>query len=822
MLGHHEVVSRELPSGTVTFLFTDVEGSTKLLQELGAEEYAAALGEHRRLLREAFAAQGGVEVDTQGDAFFYAFPTAPGALAAAAEASEALAGGPIRVRIGVHSGTPLLTDEGYVGADVHRAARIAAAGHGGQVLVSAATRTLVDGELTDLGEHRLKDLSAPERIYQLGPGEFPPLKSLYRTNLPVPTTPFLGRERELAEVIDLLGGGLRLVTLTGPGGTGKTRLALQAAGAAADAHPDGVFWVPLAPLRDPELVLEETARALGAEDGLAAHIADKSLLVLLDNFEHVIDSAGGIADLLAACPSLRVLVTSRELLRLPGEQAYPVPPLQPQEGRELFLARARAVDPGFATSDAVGQLCARLDNLPLALELAAARVRVLSPEQLVDRLGQRLDLLKAGRGADPRQQTLRATIEWSHELLDDDEKRLFARLAAFGGGCTLDAAEQVAEADLDVLESLVNKSLLRRTDDRFWMLETIREYAAEQLDDARLARRHAEYYLAVAEDAAPHMLRGDPKPWLDGLDAEHDNLRAALDYFSQSGEGEHEQRLGGALWRFWQLRGHNAEGWRRLARALAADDRPTEARAWALFGAAVLAGDSREDHAATRLLFEQALPLFDELGDAHAAARVRMNLGLVAAWEGDLERSRTLSEEALRAFEELGDEEYATASIRNLAVAAERLGDLARARALYEEALRRARATGHVYLEAQLQGSLGELAAVEHRVEEAVPLLRESMRLSFELTAPDQIASNLCLFARVLALTDRAEAAAQVLARAEATLEELGIRWYGEFNPETRALIRAQLDESSYSAASERGRRLAPEEAVALALRELE
>jgi hypothetical protein len=401
-------VRAELPTGTVTFLFTDVEGSTQLLHELGAEAYAEALADHRRIFREAVAAHGGVEVDTQGDAFFVAFPTAPGALAAATEATEALAGGPIQVRIGVHTGTPLLADEGYVGADVHRAARIAAVGHGGQVLVSAATRTLVDRQLTDLGEHRLKDLSAPERIYQLGPGEFLPLKSLYRTNLPVPTTPFLGRERELAEVLDLLGGGLRLVTLTGPGGTGKTRLALQAAGAAADAFPDGVFWVPLAPLRDPELVVEETARALGAEDGLAAHIADKSLLVLLDNFEHVIEAGGDLADLLATCPSLRVLVTSRELLRLPGEQAYPVPPLAPQEGRELFLARARAADPGFATSDAVGELCARLDNLPLALELAAARVRVLSPEQLVDRLGQRLDLLKAGRGSDPRQQTLRA------------------------------------------------------------------------------------------------------------------------------------------------------------------------------------------------------------------------------------------------------------------------------------------------------------------------------------------------------------------------------------------------------------------------------
>src|SRR5262245_48377941 len=421
----------ELPRGTVTFLFTDVEGSTRLLHELGAEEYAAALGEHRRVLRAAFAAQGGVEVDTQGDAFFVAFPTAPGALAAAEDALAGLASGPIRIRVGVHTGTPLVAEEGYVGVDVHRAARIAAAGHGSQVLVSASTAALVgtDG-LRDLGEHRLKDLSAPERIYQLGDGEFPPLKSLYRTNLPVPATPFLGRNRELAEVLGLL-EDTRLLTLSGPGGTGKTRLGLQAAAEASDRYPDGVFWVPLAPLRDSNLVLETAAQALGATDGLAEHIADGTLLLLLDNFEHVVAAADGLAELLAACPNLQLLVTSRELLRVPAEQAYPVPPLEPDDGNELFLARAHAVDPGFAVSAAVPELCARLEQLPLALELAAARVGFLSPEQLLDRLAGRLDLLKAGRGVDPRQQTLRATIEWSYELLGEAEQLLFARLAVF-------------------------------------------------------------------------------------------------------------------------------------------------------------------------------------------------------------------------------------------------------------------------------------------------------------------------------------------------------------------------------------------------------
>jgi class 3 adenylate cyclase len=388
-------VARELPTGTVTFVFTDVEGSTRLLHQLGADAYADALAQHRRALREAFVRHEGVEVDTQGDSFFIAFSTAPAAIAAAAEAQEVLAPGPIRVRMGIHTGTPYVTDEGYVGPDVHRAARIAAAGHGGQILVSASAASLVeDDSLRDLGEHRLKDLAAPERIYQLGDEAFPPLRSLHQTNLPIPATPFMGRQRELGEVTTLLGSrGARLLTLTGPAGAGKTRLALQAAAEASDRYPDGVFWAPLAPLRDPKLVLEVAGQALGARDGLADRIGDRRLLLILDNFEHLMDAAGELAGLLAACPNLQLLVTSRELLRLPGEQAYPVPSLEPQDATALFTARARAADPQFEPGPIVDQLCSQLDNLPLALELAATRVAVLSPEQLLDRLSNRLELL---------------------------------------------------------------------------------------------------------------------------------------------------------------------------------------------------------------------------------------------------------------------------------------------------------------------------------------------------------------------------------------------------------------------------------------------
>ena len=447
------------------------------------------LVEHRRVLRDAFACHGGVEVDTQGDAFFVAFATAAGALEAARAAQSALS---LPVRMGVHTGAPLLAEEGYVGADVHRAARIAAAGHGGQVLVSASTAALVDrDELRDLGEHRLKDLSAPERIFQLGDGDFPPLKTLYRTNLPIPATPFLGREHELAAVRALLArDDARLLTLTGAGGSGKTRLALQAAGDAAEAYPDGVWWVPLAPLADPADVGATAARALGGGGTLPELVDGRRLLLVLDNFEHVIGAAPEVAAVLAECPHADVLVTSRERLRVQGEQVYPVPVLERGEARALFVARARAAQPDFEPDERVDELCDRLDDLPLALELAAARTSLLTTAQLLERLGGRLDLLRGGRDADTRQQTLRATIDWSYELLELEEQRLLAALSVFRGGWTLEAAERVCDADVELLQSLVDKSLVRRWESgRFGMLETIREFAAERARVGKARRR---------------------------------------------------------------------------------------------------------------------------------------------------------------------------------------------------------------------------------------------------------------------------------------------------------------------------------------------
>src|SRR6187551_626214 len=447
-------VRRDLPYGTVTFLFTDVEGSTRLLHELGAAAYAEALAEHRRILRHVFRAHGGIEVDTQGDAFFVAFATAPDALDAADEALTALARGPIRVRIGIHTGTAHVTQEGYVGEEVHKGARIAAAGHGGQVLLSKETRELVVGEATDLGEHRLKDFAEPVWLFQLGSEQFPPLKTISNTNLPRPASSFVGREREVAEVLANLRDGARLLSLTGPGGSGKTRLALEAA---ADLVPDfrnGVFWVGLSPLREAALVADTIAQTIGAKDGLADHIEERELLLLLDNMEQVVTSAIDIADLVERCANLRVLVTSRELLRVRGEHEYSVEPLGERDAVELFCERA-----GGKPDEDVLELCRALDSLPLALELAAARARVLSPRQIRERLSERLDLLEGGRDADPRQHTLRATIEWSYDLLSPDEQELFTQLAVFAGGFTLTAAEEVVDTDVDGLQSLAEKSL---------------------------------------------------------------------------------------------------------------------------------------------------------------------------------------------------------------------------------------------------------------------------------------------------------------------------------------------------------------------------
>jgi predicted ATPase/class 3 adenylate cyclase len=681
-LAHDVPVRRDLPSGTVTFLFTDVEGSTKLLHELGADRYAEALAEHRQALRAAFARHGGVEVDTQGDAFFYAFPSPSGALEAAAEGQQSLSPGPVQVRIGIHTGTPRLTEEGYVGHDVNKGARIAAAGYGGQVLVSKETRELVNVEATDLGEHRLKDLAEPVWIFQLGSERFPPLKTISNTNLPRSASSFVGREREVEEVVSRLRQGARLVTLTGPGGSGKTRLAVEAAAELVPEFLSGVFWVGLAPLRDAALVAETIGNAVGAQDGLADHVGERELLLLLDNFEQVVDAAPELSSLLERCPNLKLLVTSRELLSVRGEIEYRVPPLAEREAVELFCTRS-----GLDVEETIAELCRRLDSLPLAVELAAARTSVLSPAQILKRLSQRLDLLRGGRDLDPRQATLRATIEWSYDLLREEERRLFAHLAAFAGGCTLEAAEQVADADLDTLQSLVDKSLLGHTQERFWLLETIREYAAERLreggEEETIRGRHLDHFLELAEQAYDER-RASAATWFPILDPEHDNLRGALDWAALS-RPEAEAQLASAVAYYWLLRGHALEARDRLTGALARHHSHDAIRARALTELGDVVGTVGQDREALTYL-DEALTMWRENGDALGEASVLESMGYCYIGLGELRQARLAFEQSLALRQQAGAPELEVAgSLAGLCQGLVAAGEIGRAEPLAQE-----------------------------------------------------------------------------------------------------------------------------------------
>jgi len=749
----------ELPSGTVTLFFTDIEGSTRLLHEFG-ERYADVLAEHRRVLRDAFSRHDGVEVDTQGDAFFVAFGRASDAVATAGDVQAALAEGPVRVRIGIHTGEPVVTAEGYVGVDVHRAARIMGAGHGGQVLLSETTRRLLDSplELRDLGEHRLKDLSASQRLYQLGADDFPPLRTLHRTNLPIQPTPLVGRERELEEAGRLL-RCRRLLTLTGPGGSGKTRLALQLAAEAVEQLPDGVFWVPLQALRDPALVERAIGASVGADNGLIEHIANKRLLVLLDNFEQVVDAAPVVSSLIAGTPNAKVLVTSREPLHVESEQRYPVEPLPEDDAAALFVERARAVAPGFRPAPAVGEICRRLDGLPLAIELAAVRVALLDPDELLARLDRRLPLLTSrSRDAPARQRTLRATIEWSYELLEPDEQELLRSLAVFRGSFSLEAAEAVCDADLDALESLVVKNLVRRWGSgRLGMLDTIREYAVELLDAAPdvddVYRRHAEHFFSVAEEA--NLNAGTLRPGGQRMDigvTEQDNFRGALAWAVRSESIALGLQIATALEQLWTLDDPN-EGIRWFERLFDHPEaelvsRSLRAEALRAYGSSLgIAGR----FASAEEVFTQSLALFEQLEDEHGRAVLLHRLGASATWRGDLERARELVEASDEIHHRAADVWGRAQTTGTLGTIARDEGDERGALDLIRESAALAREAGSPWWEC---GALAEFACLSLNaglVEEGEARARESLTIAQQLRDRAGRVFGVGLLARVAA-----------------------------------------------------------------------
>ena len=684
----------EPPSGTVTLLFSDIEASTRLLERVGAEAYADLLAEHRRLLGEAFERNNGYHVASEGDAFFVAFASASDAAAAAGEGQRALSEHPwpaeteIRVRMGLHSGEPRVVGRNYVGLDVHHAARVMAAAHGGQVLLTETTRALLDErfEVHDLGDHRLKDLSGSQRLYQLLveglPSDFPPLATLGNrpTNLPAQPNAFVGRARELEEVGELLArDDARLLTLTGTGGAGKTRLALEAAASMVEAFDSGVFFVSLAPVRDWELVAPTIAQTLGLREqpgepvieALTEYLRDRSMLMVLDNLEQVTAAAPVLAGLLASAPGLKVVATSRTPLRISGERTYAVRPLALEESVRLFAERAHAAVPEFALTeenrDAVAEICARLEGLPLAIELAAPRVRTLAPAALLRRLDQRLALLTGGaQDLDERQRTLRGTIEWSYDLLVANEKTLFARLGVFVGGCRPEAVRAVCDPDgtlyetvLDGLDSLVEKSLLRQRADsdgepRFSMLGTIREFALEKLESAGEAdavrRRHAGWFAELAEALDAESRTGDQAASIARLGDDHSNLRAAIDQAREGRDGELLLRLATALWPFWSTRGYVAEGQRALEDALElAGRRPARA----LLGLCSL-----------RFLSGSSDGLLADVNDVlRAAEELEDTLTLTQAWnllgriEGTLLGSMARAEEAWRQALEYAERE---------------------------------------------------------------------------------------------------------------------------------------------------------------------
>ncbi len=919
---------RDLPSGTVTFLFTDIEGSTKRW-----EQYQAAmkvnLARHDELLRSIIEAHGGYVFKTIGDAFCAAFTTPAEALDATLQIQRALSAeewgeaGQLRVRAALHTGAAEERDGDYFGPPVNRVARLLSAGYGEQILLSLATQELVrdalspDVSLLDLGEHRLKDLQRPERIYQVLapnlPDNFPPVKTLDSrpNNLPLERSPIIGRTKELAAAQSLLlRDDTAIVTFIGPGGTGKTRLALQVAADLADRFKDGVFLVPLAPINDPELVVSTIAQTLGVREipgneiaeSLKDYLRDKEMLLVLDNFEQVLSAAPKIAELLGESARLKIMATSREALHLRGEKEFPVPPmslpdpkhlppiemLTQYESVALFVQRALDVKPGFQVTNenapAVAEICYRLDGIPLAIELAAARVKLLPPQAMLARLTSRLKLLTGGASDMPaRQQTLRNAIAWSYDLLNDQDKILFRRIAVFVGGSTLEAVEVVCNPDgaleadtLDEVASLTDKSLLRQVElenqedePRFAMLEMIREYALERLEeseDAEFVReQHAGYYLGLVHEADACLRGPEHLVWLKRLEVEHDNLRAALRWTIDMGKTDEALRLTGGLWWFWFTHGYLTEGKRWLQEALVQSgvDVKTPERVKALYACGNLALHLG-DYEAAQELYEQSLVIAEELGDRSGIANSLNGQGFLAGPRGDYELKRSLHKQALHVFREIKDKPGVATSLRYLADAEAFIGDYEATKALYEESLgifRQLRdkqgiarvllslgilADNHgdytgarlLYQEslelsrelddklriAYSLGNLGNVALEKGEYESAGPLFSESLKMLSELGDRYTCAAYLAGLAGVANAHGQPERAVRLLASVETLLDSIG----AQMDPSNRArndhslaAARAHFDETTFSTLWKEGQAMTIEQIINYAIEQI-
>ena len=877
-----------LPTGTVTlvtFLFTDIEGSTRLAAEVGDEAYGVILGEERALVVEAAEAEGGVAFGSEGDAHFLAFDSASAAIRAAVAAQRALAehewpGSPIRVRMGIHTGAVRVAGDDYVGLEVHRVARVAAAGHGGQVLATEASRLLADEipveiELRDLGEHRLKDLARPERLYQIQAAglahEFPPLRTLVAApnNLPAQLTSFVGRGE--LETATMLLEGTRLLTLTGPGGTGKTRLSLALASATLGRYPDGAWFVPLAPINDPDLIASAIAAAIGLLapgqpplERVQNHLRDRTAVLVLDNFEQVVSGARVVADLLVGAPRLKIIATSRAPLRIAGEQEFPVPPLSvPEPGWDdpdllmrseavqLFVERAAAVRPEFsltpANAESVSEIVRRLDGLPLAIELAAARIRLLSPAAMAQRLGDRLGLLSAGgRDLPERQRTLRGAIDWSHELLTADDQCLFARLGVFAGGGRLDMATVVCgldrdSASLDVeraLEHLAEQSLLRiedapQGDVRFALLETIREYALDKLDErgeARVMRdRHADAFLALAQTEAsggPGELAQGRR--LDRLEEDHDNLRAAFDHLVSIGDTERASNLAFWAWRFWQMRGHLFEARARLDRLLAMPEWSAEAsvaRLRALEAAGGLAYWAGDTTAASRFYaegVEQARALGDEGQLANALYNqffARRPTNGIDEWVQQLAEDRSLLDEALEIWTRLGDDVGVAKALWGIAEHSAYAGDYAASEDAATRSLAVFERQGDQFWIAwgHFTRAFGRL--LDGRVADAAGDVRVTLRTFRDSRDISGQVLVLTAISSMLLIADRAEDGYAVGAAAQRAVAETGIHLATLYPSGSVPIADAESQEPRLRAAWSRGAAWSREQAVGEGLR---